>query len=328
MNIEFKKYETIDNKTWDLEVLKRSKNLNALSHFIDYKCITSNLKHVGGIVYLDDQVLVIYDITLDLATKSLVAPSPVPMLSDDIDPLRVKKAHELYSKWLLIEHKIRFEGVEIFEKNCWELEEKNLQFSGERKITGFNMVIPLDSTEDDLLANFNRNHKRNIKKSIMQGQKVLIISNTQNQHLIEFYFDSYRKCHYSAAGRQTRNDASFDYMAQLIHEGISTLFVTVLDNEPIAFLYCDQAYQLSRGWSQATSLAIQEEIFPRTLLEWTAIKYFRNQGCSIYHLGSYSAASQKNSFPNEGYMEFKRRFEPVHRPIYSLDFWGDDYNER
>lgn len=323
VSMQFKRYETIDKKLWDLEVLNRSKNLNLLSHFINYKSITGNLKQVGGIVYSGQELVAIYQLFIDLTTNSVVNPNPAPLISDGIDDLTLKRAHDLFLNSLITEYKIDCVGTKIFEIDNWEIEEASSYFIGEKKLIGFNMIVPLNQSADAIFSALNRNHKRSIKNSTMQGQKVLIINNSQNSQLIDFYFDAYRKCHYMAAGRQTRSDASFQCMINLIYEGISTLFVTVLNNDPIAFLYCDHTYNLSRGWSQATSIYIPKEIFPRTLLEWTAIKHFRDRGCSLYHLGSYHSEVRKDIFPGQGYMEFKRRFGPEHVPIFSVGISGE-----
>jgi hypothetical protein len=58
-----------------------------------------------------------------------------------------------------------------------------------------------------------------------------------------------------------------------------------------------------------TNLNLEKNIFPRTLLEWSAIKAYKAEGKSIYHLGSRTQSYTSGKIL--GFEEFKRRFNPI-----------------
>ena len=312
MKLEFKNFESIDPIEWDTQVLKKVKNLNYQHYFITYNCITWNRTNIGGLFLNEDKLAAIFILYLNNETNAIVSPIPIPIIAEGFgaDSLMAAKTHFA----LEIPN-----GIKLLNDD-WQIEPEKSDLDLATKQQGFNMIMDLRLSHDELYSNLDRNHKRNIRKSLEQNQEILIINNQTRKELIDLYFNLYRSCHRAAAGRQTRNNNSFDYMLKLIHSGISTLFVTVLSETPISFLYCDSTGELARGWSQATSEQIQKDIFPRTLLEWSAISYYKKEGCKYYHLGSYESEKPIHEFPDLGFMEFKRRFRPVHLPITQLNY--------
>jgi hypothetical protein len=330
VSIEFKPVEKIDKKFWDQEVLKRIKNLNLLSYFIEYQCVTWNLQNIGGIVYDNDRVLAIYVVIVNKKTKTLISPISGPLTLEKIDSPKLVQANKLFLNQLSTRINIGVLRDEIILNDNWDSFNLNLadkKLHPKEKIVGFNMIIDLKVSTEELWANLDRNHKRTIKRSRGQGIQVTAVDKDSNPKEIDLYFKAYKSCHKEAAGRQTRIDESFDYMLHLVSKGVSTLFVAHFENLPISFLYCDRFDTLSRGWSQATAAVTPDKVFPRTLLEWSAIEYFKKQKCSVYHLGSYFSDKQENYFPNEGFMEFKRRFGSLHIPFHHLNFRESSFND-
>ena len=186
-----------------------------------------------------------------------------------------------------------------------QIQEKK-EIQGERMSE---LIINLNDSCDNLYERLARNHKRTIKRSIDMGQTIVQVDSNSSEDLVSRLFLAYMGQHLKAAGKFRRPDESYGYMEKLIRLGISKLFVSMYQNEPISYLYCDSRRLFARGWSQVTNVNLEKNIFPRTLLEWSAIKTYKAEGKSIYHLGSLMQPFAAGKIP--GFEEFKRRFNPI-----------------
>jgi lipid II:glycine glycyltransferase (peptidoglycan interpeptide bridge formation enzyme) len=173
------------------------------------------------------------------------------------------------------------------------------------------LIIELERSEEALFSKLSRNHKRTIKNSIEMDQNIIQVSSLTPEVELNFYFNKYRDLHILVSGRETRPIESFEFMKTLIRTDTSKLFVSISQGEPISFLYCDSNREYARGWSQVTKPNLGKKIFPRTLLEWTAIQAYKAEGRSVYHLGTHEKKSSDLISESLGFQEFKRRFGPT-----------------
>ena len=78
-----------------------------------------------------------------------------------------------------------------------------------------------------------------------------------------------------AAGKVTRPKKTWEVMLKKIYDNESDLFYLSLDNKIISYLYCAKLYDFAWGWSQV-NLKKYENISPRHFLEWSVMKYYKD----------------------------------------------------
>lgn len=316
MRFTFQEFDKVDKFSWDKHAEFSIANLNFSTYFIDYQLKAFEFSNLSGLILDGGQPTAIVLNYLDNRTGKLHEPM--------ITPIGVTNRFlldEFYCDNHLNQENLIGFGEILGEKsrmiyNNWESSEKSLDELKQMDIPGCNLVIDLKKSAEDLWANLSRNHRRNIMKSLDIGQKVIRLDCNSSKKDIEEYFFEYQKYHILVSGKLTRRQVSFDYMKHLITAGVSSLFVAKLAGKSISFLYCDSKSKLSRGWSQVTIPSVGKGIFPRTLLEWTAILHFKSNGFNLYHLGSLNQAEISSTNNLLGFNEFKLRFGPSMRPIY------------
>jgi|688.fasta_scaffold159445_1 hypothetical protein len=310
MSMKFIPCAEIEELVWN-ELLKLSQaNLNYEKYFIEYQVLSYPLKNLSGIVFSNSSPVALYVKYFDLIQNKLSPQSLTPIFFTNNLQEKIQ-SNKCYSESFETNLSISQNIPEADKKHSW-MPNKNIQnYDSKISDKSSELIIELDSPEELLFANLSRNHKRTIKSSIAKGQKILSIDANVSRDEISFYFNAYKNEHQLVAGRETRPKASFDYMEQLISLGISKLFVNVFEESAISFLYCDSSREYARGWSQVTKANLKKGLFPRTLLEWTAIRTYKLDGKSVYHLGSIRNKASDFEFKNLGFDEFKLRFNPT-----------------
>jgi hypothetical protein len=157
--------------------------------------------------------------------------------------------------------------------------------AGYQPICFNSLQIDLSKSEDQLLEEVSKYHRKHLKKAEKLGQVIEVVDQACSDELIHRAFSDYQSAHFAAAGRMTRPQASFDAMRDVIRNGNGALFINKMNNTPISYLFCGAWAGLAFGWSQA-NIEAYEEFSPRHLLEWQAILYYRAQGCRYYELGA------------------------------------------
>jgi hypothetical protein len=131
-----------------------------------------------------------------------------------------------------------------------------------------------------------------------------IINNKNNsQNLISEYLYKYKKIHFEAAKKKTRDDKSWELMLDSLLKGNSSLFTIEIDKAVISCLWCIEFENLyAYGGSQAN--VNNEEFLKfsiRSFLEWNALNYYKEQSYKYYEIGqtyfydkSYKTTSEKH----------------------------------
>lgn len=308
MKYTFIPYNELQTDNWANLLSHTYANLNYEAYFIEYQILSYNLKNLSGAVFFGSDPVAIYVAYLDPKSHLVSNYSLAPIFLTELD-FHKKKSNELY-----LEKYNSFDGLHEHVINnkrliSWipGIQKLGKHESQSRKIS--ELIINLDDSYDNLYKRLSRNHKRTIKRSIEVGQSIVKVDSNSSDFLISDLFSKYMQQHVKAAGRFRRPDESYAYMEKLIRLRISKLFVSMYRDEPISFLYCDCSRSFSRGWSQVSNSNLDKSIFPRTLLEWSAIKSFKSEGYSIYHLGSVTQPLPKHQIL--GFEQFKLRFNPI-----------------
>lgn len=309
--LKFIPYSSLDHSEWDLIVKKDLINLSYLSYFVEYLQLSYDLNNFSGIITLNQEPHVLYTIFKESKTKKILNPVLAPIYIKEIDGQLKKQINNFFTGKVLR----RSEPVTYLISDCTT----STNYSNSKRKIDFNfynMIIDLSLSQDNLWQNLSRSHKRNITKSKLSDNKIKVVDYDSSTQEINFFFDLYQKHHVEAAGKLARPEGSYFFMKELIMQKIATLFVFESSNQYLSFLYCDHYAGLARGWSQVTLKNIPERLFPRTLLEWTAILHFKNKGADTYHIGSVKT---NENFKEQGFLEFKRRFGPTYIPIVEYE---------
>ena len=178
------------------------------------------------------------------------------------------------------------------------------------------IAIDLRRKKTELEAELSQFHRKEIRKAQGEGQRLVAIDLAVDRRDIERYFAGYQSAHFAAAGRQTRPQSSFDTMSQMLFSGKATLFVNVLEDCPISYLYCGQRHGVAFGWSQVNVLPAKG-VSPRHFLEWAAINHYLGQGYILYDVGTKHYVGQLGIDVSKKQLSigfFKERFGGVLSP--------------
>jgi len=306
----FTPFSEVGESDWEALVTQAELSLNYEVYFIKYELLSYQLINRSGVVYLENKPMAMYVTYLDKCTDQISSHSLSPVyLTAELD--EITEINNFYLEQFNVGRSINDSLLSVIGITSW-LPGNNSKLPQENDFLGQSeLVIELTETEEVLWSRLSRNHKRTIRTSVAMGQNVICLDVNSPQGNIEEHFQEYKNLHISVSGRQTRPDESFEYMKELIFMGTSKLFVSVHHKSAVSFLYCDSSREFSRGWSQVTKTGLDKGIFPRTLLEWTAIKTFKNEGKAIYHLGSVRSLPRSSFMEKLGFDEFKRRFGPT-----------------
>lgn len=95
-------------------------------------------------------------------------------------------------------------------------------------------IFLLNDEKEKLFYKLNRSSRKLIKKFSNLDKYKLNVYDAENI-TIEI-FNQYKKCHYICAGKQTRTDASFNYMLNLIKQSCAVLIELTLENNGIGYM--------------------------------------------------------------------------------------------
>ena len=293
--------QEIDESSWDQFITQESGNLNFKSDFLKYRVITEAIIDESIGILSQDKLIAV--VILFLNEKRQLAEPPRILIAKGTKPHMVSEISRIAMASLpLKENQIRFLKIDNWRATA---EVSDYTKEGNRQ---FNLVMDLEKVRQTGLKCISRNHQRTIKKSLEISQITSIIDHTSDRDLMVASFERYREAHKEAAGRQTRNGESFEYMCELIVKEKAKLFVAITSGIEESFLYCDYDSYSARGWSQANTANLPEGRFPRTKLEWDAIQHFSKLGLARYHLGL--TAMHVESLKMANIMGFKMRFHP------------------
>ena len=309
----FKIAKEFNLKDWDNFISNSSLNLNYFQYFIEYETISYSLTNQSFLVYEKNEivmaVLVLLKENLDLWRLNIIYSKSIDNLEMQIKLSNFVKNHLHACSIDVSKNQICNWGDGLIDRLP-------------KKVIGNIYLINLANSKESMFNNLSRNHQRTIRKSLEIGLKFQVFDASSNLSELRDYFDGYKRSHIEQSGRQTRPDQSFEYMLDLIAQGKSKLYCVSLNDNNLAYLYCDLFESLSRGWSQVTNKNIYPDIFPRTYLEWEALLDLKSSGCKTYLLGTEDFDSKKVEIP-VGINQYKIRFHPQILNNYSYTFSYD-----
>jgi len=308
------KISQFGKSNWDRFSAIYSPSLNYSSFYLDYLTITYDVVNLSQVVLINETPVGLVPVFLqvsNLLSSGSLPPAPVPY--------RIPIAESAKFEWsklntLLVGHS--------FEKSSWITDWSGIFPHARQSLEFSNLVLNLKEFDELKYQSISRNHKRTILKSISMGQVTLIIDSSSTKEDQDYYFSQYRSAHQVAAGRQTRNNQSFNHMLEGIRNGNAKLFVALNERRLLSFLYCDFNRQFARGWSQANRSDLQPGEFPRAQLEFDAIVHFKKMGINAYHIGTRVLDPSNLTEKEKNINEFKLKFHPTEIKASMIKF-GD-----
>ena len=172
-----------------------------------------------------------------------------------------------------------FKGLSNFQ-NQFELIKYNFQYHVENYI-----LINLAEEEDVLYNKVSKYQRKHIRQSEKKGLTIKCVNSILDKIEITHFFSKFKEAHYISAGKLTRPIETWDKMLEMLFTNDAVLFVAMYNNEPISFLYCGTFSNIAFGWSQVNIDHFEKLFSPRQLLEWSAIKYFKENEFKFYEIG-------------------------------------------
>ena len=132
------------------------------------------------------------------------------------------------------------------------------------------LFVPLERQEDDIINDMSKYHRRNIKRSEKLNLDLSCFDfNCQPKDIYNEVMNL-KKLHIQCAGRQTRNDLTWEAMITAIINDSASLFSVSFEEDILGYLLCGHGNKLAVGWSQANDKRFESKFNIRHLLEWYA----------------------------------------------------------
>jgi hypothetical protein len=337
-------FDDLNEDRWDQLCLNQGGcSLDHLHYFIRYQSLSFNVAN-KSFVLIDrskDSVISICPLFVEecevlpgIKIPSLSVggePLPNPLMRAYVSPSQRRR--DLKSVFKIIDEVAMQCGVKriLFKKNSTDVACGTAVSSDlfELLKLGFNpicfnsLIMDLEKDEESIFSAVSKTHQKIIKRAKQMGQVVQIIDHLCSKENIASEFKEYQNAHFKAAGRQTRPQASFDFMRELIENGRAALFINNFEGEEISHLYCDMYGKAARGWSQANNKEAEKNVSPRHLTEWEAMLYFKRKGAKFYVLGTQFSKGQPETPADDkliGISDFKER--------YGAQIWPSVYFEK
>ncbi len=261
-------------------------------------------------------------------------------------PVVAFENHELFLFLLQEVKKIALQENVIFLKIDPDIPATNEQFRNLLKTAGFISAekggnfeglqpkfvfrLNIEPSEDELLESFHQKTRYNIRLAGRRG--VTIKDNCTKKDLADFY-----EILLVTAQRDKFLVRSYSYFEimweQLVENNLAKLFMSYYEGKPIAgtfaFIMGKKAWYI-----YGASANEYRDKMPNYLLQWTMIKWAKEQGCTLYDFrgvpGNLSEDSLiyglyrfKKGF-NAEYIEFIGEYDLVYAPLYyKLWLWGE-----
>ncbi|MBP7785887.1 peptidoglycan bridge formation glycyltransferase FemA/FemB family protein [Patescibacteria group bacterium] len=165
------------------------------------------------------------------------------------------------------------------------------------------VVIDLDQSEETILKSMRKTTRNSLRKAQDMG---VVIKHSDDSSL----FDDFKKVYLDTVERQRWNAYSVDFIKKeyeiFSKEKKADMFVAYLKDIPIsASIFVKHRNQVIYHYSG--SLTEYRDIPSAHLLHWEAIKYYKNNGFSLYNFWGVSPENDKKH-PWYGLSLFKRGF--------------------
>lgn len=183
-------------------------------------------------------------------------------------------------------------------------------------------ILSLKDDEDAIYRNFRKGCKSDIKTAQKRGYKVFIVdqANYEAKH-----FDSYRAIHFTAAGRQTRSDESWEKQRSWLQAGTSLLAVEEKEGQTVSTAFVNTYKHRAYYQSAATLPAFEREVGIGHLVQWEIIRHLKKNAFTHYEIGwnYYPNISQEVADPKLlGISRFKGGFGADVFPLFRGERFG------
>ena len=195
-------------------------------------------------------------------------------------------------------------------------------------------ILSLNEDAELLFRNFRKGCKSDIKTAQKRGYTVSIMDKDNYE---ASHFDTYRKVHFEAAGRQTRPDETWEWQRRWIQNGFSLLAVEQKDGEIVSAGVVNTYKQRAYYQSCATKVAFEREVGIGHLMQWEIIRHLKQRQFTHYEIGwNFSPnISQEVADPKLlGISRFKTGFGADIYPLFrgerfqSVDYMKSTWLER
>lgn len=190
------------------------------------------------------------------------------------------------------------------------------------------VVISLVNSEDTILGNMGKYHRRHINRAIKKGVKIKVFDNEANTDEVNNCFSRFQNEHFKSAGRLTRPQKTWDLMSEMIFDNKAVLFVSHLNDKELSYLFCGQYHKMAFGWSQVNVKEFEREYLPRHILEWKAFSYYKIKGYKFYEVGDRYYGPTPLYIPTEKVISigvFKERYGGILLPkVYWKGYFNAD----
>ena len=336
MRFNKENYHEVGARNWDKVVtsISGSTYLNS-SYIIDYFCAFScDITNNSFVVYNDKRVAVsVCTIFLGKNSNSVNSYSTLPYsaisITDSINPGDRRKLLKFIFNEIdfilsanknklidFVSHPINVGSI----LNIFVSSENMFEFQSKCSILQVHntLISNLTYDENTLIQNMNKYRRRMINQSIKKGLMIKAYCNNDNVYK---HISDMRVAHYKSSGSITRSDKTWKVMANNARHGFGTVFVAYSDNGiPVSYLYCGEFYNMAWGWSQVNIKEYEKEWSPRALLEWEAMRYYKEKDYKFYEIGErfYKNSMYNPTEKEVSISEFKERYGVY---MYPKIFW-------
>lgn len=326
----FRHFSNEDSVFWNSIVIKNSLPLNYSHEFLSYKSLSSDILNLSFTVEVNGN----FTLVPLLIPKALAGLRERPskrmrLLAPHFDSRTTQSDVFMvleYMKKILAENGFDRRNI-LFETQFWLTNpkcsendflikniDKNINFS-----KSGNLDLIIDLSQYSILT-LRRNHVRSIKKSIANGEFVELVNQNSNFYDIENAFEAFTSA-FASKSRVQDSISESDFIKRMIYNGSGCLFVSRVRNRRLGFLFCDFNEIYARGWRQVNSAELLPGEFPRTFLEFEALKYFSQMGCKTYQIGEILHEFESESSSKiQSILQFKLGFNPIQNKRFFLNF--------
>lgn len=177
----------------------------------------------------------------------------------------------------------------------WHRSEEEIQFRN-------TVLLDLTPSLDDLLRGMKSKWRYNVRLAERQGVTVRRASRDELPSL----YDMYRETA-SRGGFVIRPEAYYrDAWGSFMDHGLAQPFIAEVENQPVAMVIIYR-FGPRAIYMYGASRSIHREKMPNNLLQWEAIQWAKEQGCTIYDM--WGAPDELDeSDPLWGVYRFKKGF--------------------
>tara|TARA_Y100000389_G_scaffold204052_1_gene254706 strand:- start:1080 stop:2096 length:1017 start_codon:yes stop_codon:yes gene_type:complete len=337
MNFKIKEINNFTMTSWDSLVAELDGPLqNCTYNNLNFYSSFEKIKNISIAVYHENKLTAIFPMAVNLNYKKIKLSFGnnlifSPVFFDKITPSFRKRIYNYLFNFLKKKFNLKKLKIDIlvssvyFKNNKATLSSKNqfelMRFS-KHYIVHNTLIIDLEKDENELLSNMSKYHRRNIIRASKIKNLKLVILDNKDRNDVKKKFTEFRKYHKISAGRVTRPLKTWKIMLKKILDNEADLFSLKLDNKIISYLYCSKLYNFAWGWSQV-NLKEYEYLSPRHILEWNAMKYYKNNQFKFYEIGElfFEQKNFKPTLKEKTISEFKEKFGSDMYPkvVYNIE---------